>query len=142
MLVRASGPARASYAHGGNVGAAATGGGQGGPTLVGEAGPALVNLPYGSSVMTNSNFNSMVAGGFGAPVGGSGGAVQVKFSGDTDSAFATYFMRLVRIGKIQIKAQAVKKFRSADVAVRPAPRASIVRGARMRPTRCQGASDL
>jgi hypothetical protein len=54
------------HAYGGNIGAAAGGGAQGGMTLVGEQGPEVVNLPYGTSVMPNSNFNSMF--GMGGPL--------------------------------------------------------------------------
>lgn len=99
---------RLSEAHGGNIGAAATGGARGALTLVGEQGPEMVNLPYGSSVMTNSNLNSMMAGGFGASIGGgSGGVLQIEFAGNTDTAFATFFTQLVRTGKIKIKRQAI-----------------------------------
>lgn len=57
------------YAHGGNISAAASGGARGARVLVGEAGPELVNLPYGSSVTPNANLQSM---------GGGGGTVRVQ----------------------------------------------------------------
>lgn len=59
------------FAKGGVVGAAAVGGAQGGMVMVGEQGPELVRLPYGSTVMPNSNTMSMLAGGYGG--GGYGG---------------------------------------------------------------------
>lgn len=41
--------------------------------------------------------------GAGSPAaGGGGGGVDVRFSGNTDSAFASFFMRLVRTGQVQI----------------------------------------
>lgn len=64
----------------------------GGLAVVGERGPELVSLPTGATVHPN-----------GSPAGGSGVLV-VKFAGNTDSAFATAFMRLVREKTIQIEA--------------------------------------
>lgn len=91
---------------GGNVGAAATGGARGAMTMVGEQGPELVNLPYGSSVSSNASTQSMMQSGGAIGVSGSP-AVDVQFSGDLDGAFATYFMNLVRTGRIQIKQRAI-----------------------------------
>jgi gas vesicle protein len=45
----------ARRATGGNIGAAATGGARSNLTLVGEQGPELVRLPFGSQVRSNSN---------------------------------------------------------------------------------------
>lgn len=82
------------------VRAMAGGGNRGrGRTLVGERGPELVNLPPGSQVTPTGKTRQMLAQGGG---GGGSGAVGVVFSGGIDSAFATYFMKLYREGKIQI----------------------------------------
>lgn len=89
------------YATGGVKGAA-TGGARGGLTMVGEAGPELVDMPYGSSVYPNSMMGSMMGG-----YGGGGGQVQVQFVGDTSNAFASFFMLMVRQGRIQIKQKAI-----------------------------------
>ena len=90
-----------AQATGGIVGAA-SGGARGSLTWVGEQGPELVDLPYGSTVTPNSNASSLVESG-GRGIGGDGGSMQISFAGNTDSAFATAFMRLVRTGAIQIK---------------------------------------
>jgi hypothetical protein len=70
--------ARANRASGGPVAAAfaAQGGSQyGGPTMINEQGPELVNLPNGSQVMPAANTASMLAGsGF----GGFGGAQRIE----------------------------------------------------------------
>lgn len=50
------------FAHGGIVGGAATGGARGGTTLVGEQGPELVRLPYGSTVIPAGTTRSMLKG--------------------------------------------------------------------------------
>jgi len=55
-------------AHGGIIGGAATGGSRGGMTWVGEQGPELVRLPYGSTVHSNPDSQRMA--------GGSGGGAQ------------------------------------------------------------------
>jgi hypothetical protein len=89
-----------AQATGGIVGAAA-GGAHGSLTWVGEQGPELLDLPYGSTVTPNSNVSSLVEAG-GRGWGGDGGEMKISFAGNTDSAFATAFMRLVRTGAIQI----------------------------------------
>lgn len=72
-----------------------------GRTLVGERGPELVSLPPGSQVTPTGKTQAMLAQ---SGSGGGGGAVQVSFAGGLDSAFATYFMKLVREGKITVRA--------------------------------------
>lgn len=93
------------FANGGVMGAA-VGGPQGGWAMVGEQGPELVRLPYGSTVMPNSNTMAALAGagGYGA---GPGGVIELVFGGNLDGAFATAFMLLVRQGRIQIKQKAI-----------------------------------
>ncbi len=51
------------FANGGPIGAAASGGGRGGQVIVGENGPELVNLPFGSAVTPASNTRAMLQGG-------------------------------------------------------------------------------
>lgn len=91
-------------------GAAATGGIRGNLVTVGERGAELVRMPFGSTVIPHSNLESMAATGNlggGSARGGSGGGFEIHFSGNTDSAFATAFMNLVRTNKIQIKQKAI-----------------------------------
>jgi hypothetical protein len=67
-------PGRAS---GGFVGAGAASGGQrGGQILVGEQGPEIVDLPFGSHVNSNSDSRRLMATG-----GGRGGDVHFHFHG-------------------------------------------------------------
>ena len=165
-----SGAGYVGRATGGNIGSqgisrAATGGARGNMTLVGEAGPELVRLPFGSSVMTsgqtrntladyarkalssskihedfsfagmgNTNLNQKLADMFYAQnkgydftgndkdyrkflkqiaaTGSSSGSdkieVEVRFVGNTDSAFATAWQKLERTGAIQISARNVR----------------------------------
>jgi len=63
------------FAHGGTIGAAATGGTRSGTTLVGEHGPELVHLPAGSHVFSNPDTRAMMAGGGG---GGGGGTITLE----------------------------------------------------------------
>lgn len=60
----------AGFAHGGVIGAAATGGVRNGLTMVGENGPELVNLAPGSHVKSNPDTRRLMAQS-GAPGGGS-----------------------------------------------------------------------
>lgn len=53
------------FAHGGTVGAAASGGTRSGLTMVGEQGPELVHLPAGSHVMSNPDTMRAMGGGGG-----------------------------------------------------------------------------
>jgi TP901 family phage tail tape measure protein len=53
------------FAHGGTIGAAASGGTRSGLTLVGEQGPELVHLPSGSHVMSNPDTRRAMSGGGG-----------------------------------------------------------------------------
>lgn len=89
---------------GGSVQARAAGGPvSGGLTLVGERGAELVRLPAGSSVRNAGDTARALA----APTpsgGGGGGGLQVSFGGNTDGAFASAFMMLVRTGVIQLSA--------------------------------------
>jgi phage-related protein len=63
------------FAHGGEVSTAAVGGARGGMVLVGEQGPELVRLPFGSSVHSNPDTQRMLAGAGG---GYSGQPIQVN----------------------------------------------------------------
>lgn len=91
-------------AHGGIVGAASAGGPRSNLTWVGEHGPELVNLAPGSTVRSNPDSMRMA----GQQQGGHAPqALDVTFSGDTDSAFASAFMRMIREGKIQIRQKAI-----------------------------------
>jgi len=74
----------------GGVPHAAVGGPRGSRTLVGEYGPELVDLPYGSMVRSNPDTQRLMSGG-GA---GSESEVVVRFLGDTEIARA--FVELIR----------------------------------------------
>ncbi len=63
--------------HGGNVGAARTGGVRGAMTLVGEGGPELVRLPYGSSVIPAGTTREMMRGA----AGGDGETIVIDMRG-------------------------------------------------------------
>ncbi len=104
LAYRASG-GNVSGAEGAGVATAATGGQRGGMVLVGEAGPELVRLPFGSSVIPNGQTQRMMSEGS----KGGDGAVQVvmEFAGNLDSAFATAFMKLQQAGQLRFKAQYV-----------------------------------
>jgi TP901 family phage tail tape measure protein len=98
------GRALGGMAHGGVFSAAASGGVRGGWTRMDEDGFELVRLPNGATVMPHAN----AMGALASPQPGGGAAqTEVSFAGNIDSAFATYFMRLVRDGKIQIKQKAL-----------------------------------
>lgn len=87
------------YATGGNVGAAATGGARGNLVEVGEQGRELVRLPYGSTVIPNSNLQSMAASG-----GGGGGVVQLEWvGGNAGDDFMRWLRSNIRIrgGNVQ-----------------------------------------
>lgn len=93
-----------SYAHGGIIGAghAAEGGPRSGMTLVGENGhPELLDLPPGTNVKSGPDTERILSG---MSQGGGPIQLQLSFGGNTDSAFATAFMRLVREGEIQLTA--------------------------------------
>lgn len=96
------------HAAGGVIGAAASGGSHGGMTLVGEEGPELVSLPYGSSVSTAGATKRKMAEG---DVGGSGsGTVKVtlEVKSGSDSMFATTLQKLLDSGAITLKQQYVR----------------------------------
>jgi hypothetical protein len=84
---------------GGNVGAAASGGARGALTLVGEYGPELVTLPYGSSVTSNANLQSMGATGG----GGSTVRVQLEWIGTNDDPMFQMLRKGIRVrgGNVQ-----------------------------------------
>lgn len=113
---------------GASFGGRASGGASGGLTLVGEHGPELVkvpgmasggamrsmrmvgvngpevtSLPRGSTVYPTGQSAQMLKQATSAAGGGSGGGAHITFGGNTDGAFATAFMRLVREGKIQVR---------------------------------------
>jgi TP901 family phage tail tape measure protein len=73
----ARGRTAAGFAHGGEIGAAATGGDRSGMVLVGEQGPELVRLPAGSTVRSNPDTMAALAGGH----GGAPAAIQVEWVG-------------------------------------------------------------
>lgn len=89
------------FAHGGIVGAAATGGARSGRILVGEQGPEIVDLPFGSRVNSNPDSMRMMSGG-----GGGGGRVVLEFKSsgsDIDNAFVHLIRKYVRVkgGNVQ-----------------------------------------
>lgn len=104
-LVHAGGgwnPLNWFHAAGGIVGAA-VGGARGGWAMVGEQGPEMVQLPYGSSVMPNSNtmsaLSSMLGGGFGG-----GGALQIELvSNGAEDLFLRFLRHAIRVrgGNVQ-----------------------------------------
>jgi hypothetical protein len=93
---------RTQYKASGGVVGAMGGGPRSGMTWVGEQGPELVRLPYGSTVMPHGQSEQMAAAMAGAPTRPA--AVTVNFTGQTDTVFATAFMKLVRTGQIQLSA--------------------------------------
>lgn len=82
------------FAHGGEVGHAATGGDRGGFTLVGEQGPELVRLPAGSTVSSNPDSMAMLAGALG---GGGGGQVQIQWVGPAGDQLFELFKQWIRV---------------------------------------------
>lgn len=86
-----------------NFGHAAGGPGSG-MSWVGEEGPELVSLPNGSNVHTAGDSQRMA----GQSSGGTATALEVRFAGNTDTAFSQAFMRLVRDGIITILPKAVQ----------------------------------
>jgi hypothetical protein len=84
----------------GGISGAAGGGTRSGLTWVGEQGRELVRLPYGSQVYSNPDSERMAAAG--SPPSTPAGGLTMHFVGDTDRAFATAFMRLVRERQIII----------------------------------------
>ena len=88
--------------HGGVVGAAASGGVRSNMTLVGEAGPEIVNLPTGSRVRSNPDTRRMMSGS-----GGGGGPVviEIRSSGSAvDDMLMEIFRKAVHVrgGDVQI----------------------------------------
>lgn len=79
-------------AHGGIVGAA-TGGIHGGMRLVGEQGPELVSLPYGSTVHPAGATRSMLEGANG---GGGGMQLQVSVAPGANQGLITELVKLLR----------------------------------------------
>lgn len=68
---------------------------QGGMAFIADRGPELVTLPTGATV-------TPLTGDGGGTGGSRGGARTVTFKGNTDTMFATLFMKAVRSGLIQI----------------------------------------
>lgn len=92
------------FAHGGNVGvgAAASGGARSALTLVGEQGPELVELPYGSRVNTTADTARMLGG---AGAGGGPVVIELRSSGSEVDEFLLKILRRainVRGGNAQI----------------------------------------
>jgi len=89
---------------------AASGGARGSLTLVGEQGPELVNLPFGSQVHSAPDTQRMMSdGGLG---GGQTLRVELEMvpsgvGGDLEQMFATAFHRMMRTGRIQIRKSAI-----------------------------------
>jgi TP901 family phage tail tape measure protein len=80
------------FAHGGIVGAA-TGGARGSLTMVGEHGPELVRLPYGSTVSSNPDTVSALQGAGGA----GGGVLQLEWVGGSGGdEFMTWLRKNIR----------------------------------------------
>lgn len=77
-------------ASGGIIGAAG-GGPRSALTLVGEQGPELVNLPFGSRVIPSGQSRSMLAGGGGGPI-----QVVLEVRGGGSSDMERMFMQMVR----------------------------------------------
>lgn len=99
----AGGRALGAQAHGGiigGIGAAATGGVHGSWTQINEQGIEAVRLPFGSTVLSHPDTMRALDQQQGASAAPR--ELALTFSGDADSAFATAFMNLVRIGKIQL----------------------------------------
>jgi phage-related tail protein len=77
---------------------------QAGWALVGEQGPELVRMPQGAEVFTADQTSRMLSGASGGASSASGGGrtITIAFAGNTDTAFATAFMQLIREGLITI----------------------------------------
>lgn len=91
------------FAHGGVVGAAATGGPRNGLVMVGEQGPELVSLPSGSTVHSNPDTQRMMS----SMGGGGGGRMVLEIhSGGTrlDDAIVEIIRKAVRVkgGNVQL----------------------------------------
>ncbi len=86
-----------SYAHGGIVSAAATGGQRGGDVVMNEQGPEAVRLPNGSTVIPAGATRALEQRW--AEGGGGGGEVMVSFdtSGITDRAFVNALIGMLRV---------------------------------------------
>jgi hypothetical protein len=75
----------------GGVSGAASGGPRGGWTMVGEAGPELVRLPYGSHVLPAGQSAAMAGGG-------GGGVIELRLVVDgSDSEIMRALMRRTRL---------------------------------------------
>ena len=99
-----------AFAHGGVIGAAASGKTLGnGLTIVGEQGPELIRAAAGSTVIPNSGLTPAIREAMSSAGGNQSGDVQVSFSGNMDSMFASLFMKAIRSGLIQIKQQYIQK---------------------------------
>jgi hypothetical protein len=91
--VRAGADYTSGRAHGGITGAA-SGGARGGMTWVGEQGPELVRLPYGSTVIPNGTSEAMAA----AADGGGGQTVRVVFDfRNATSEFRAFMQKIVKV---------------------------------------------
>lgn len=85
---------RQLLAHGGVVGAAASGGVRGSLTLVGEQGPELVTLPWGSTVHSNPDTQRMMSAG--APSSGGGQVLELVIAGG-DQELVTLLRKIIRV---------------------------------------------
>lgn len=77
-------------AHGGNVGAAATGGVRRNMTLVGEQGPELVDLPGGSHVRSNPDTRRMMR-----QAGSGGGETVIRIEAGSDD-MSRFLLKILR----------------------------------------------
>lgn len=81
-----------------------------GLTLVGEDGPELIRGAVGSTVIPYSGVGKTLEHAMSGAMGQAGPAqIEVRFTGNTDQAFASAFMRLLRTGQIQILQQYINK---------------------------------
>lgn len=107
----------AAFAHGGTVGMPtaadglphrANGGPSGGPTVVHERGAELIDAAPGTRVNSHADSDRMLtrAAKAGAAMAGGmgGGGLEVRFTGNVDSAFATLFQQMIRKRQIQLVA--------------------------------------
>lgn len=113
-----TGATPAAFAHGGTVGMPTaaeglphrvSGGPTGGPTVVNERGPELIDAAPGTRVHSHQDSDRMLtraakAGAAMAGGGLGGGGLEVRFTGNVDSAFATLFQQMIRKRQIQLVA--------------------------------------
>jgi TP901 family phage tail tape measure protein len=82
------------FAHGGEVGGAATGGARGGLVMVGEQGPELVRLPHGSTVHSNPDTQRMMSQG--GSSSGAGQYLELVITGG-DQELVSLLRKIIRV---------------------------------------------